>query len=94
MSDHREIQRREVFYEGRVQGVGFRYTTQRISQGLSVSGYVKNLSDGRVRLVAEGTAEQLEQFLTQVDQEMGGYIRDCHVDRGPATGEFSDFRIE
>ena len=68
--------------------------TQRISQGLSVSGYVKNLSDGRVRLVAEGTAEQLEQFLTQVAQEMGGYIRDCHVDCGPATGEFSDFRIE
>lgn len=55
---------------------------------------MKNLSDGRVRLVAEGTAEQLEQFLTQVDRQMGGYIRDCHVDHGPATGEFSDFHIE
>jgi acylphosphatase len=48
------LERRTVFYSGLVQGVGFRYTTQRIAQQHAFAGFVRNLPDGRVQLVAEG----------------------------------------
>src|SRR5471030_2081507 len=46
--------RMKVFYSGRVQGVGFRYTARTVAAGFEITGYVRNLPDGRVELVAEG----------------------------------------
>lgn len=55
--DHQEpLERREVRYRGRVQGVGFRYTARSIAQSYAVTGYVKNVADGSVELVVEGRA--------------------------------------
>ena len=51
-----------IFYTGRVQGVGFRYTTKNVALGYEVTGTVRNLSDGRVELIAEGQREELEAF--------------------------------
>ena len=59
-------QRREIYYSGMVHGVGFRFTTSRISRRFLVTGYVQNLSDGRVLLVAEGGQDDLDHFLTAV----------------------------
>ena len=87
-------ERREVHYQGRVQGVGFRYTTREIARGFRVTGYVMNLDDGRVRLVAEGEGSELDRFLAQVAQKFGDCIRGSSVDKSPATGEFAEFRIE
>lgn len=56
----------EVYVEGFVQGVGFRYFTQRIAKEIGVKGFVKNLPDGRVYIVAEGDYEQLDKFLSYV----------------------------
>jgi len=65
----------QVFYEGRVQGVGFRYTARRAAAGFDVAGYVRNLPDGRVELVASGDAEEVEGFLEAVrDSELAGHI--------------------
>ena len=58
--------RRAAYYTGRVQGVGFRYTTQRIAADYPVDGFVKNLPDGRVELVAEGPPAQVQAFLAAV----------------------------
>src|SRR5688572_25939207 len=58
--------RSTVLYSGRVQGVGFRYTTRSIARKYQVSGFVRNLPDGRVELVAEGAAHELEAFLGEV----------------------------
>ena len=85
--------RRDVHFSGRVQGVGFRYTTRSTARGFDVSGYVQNLPDGRVRLVAEGTASELDRFLSAIETEMGGYIAQKHVETSSATGEFDDFGI-
>jgi acylphosphatase len=74
-----------------VQGVGFRFTTRRIAAGHPVRGYVKNLPDGRVELVAEGEPEALEAFLAEMADRMSGYIRGVTQESGPATGEFPDF---
>jgi acylphosphatase len=53
---------RRYFIRGRVQGVGFRYFAQRAAAQLGVSGYARNLDDGRVEVYAVGTAEQLAEL--------------------------------
>jgi acylphosphatase len=66
----------QAFYEGRVQGVGFRYCVRQLACGYEVTGWVKNLPDGRVELQACGEAEELEQFLTSIrESELKGHIR-------------------
>ncbi|MCI0642761.1 MAG: acylphosphatase [Gemmataceae bacterium] len=65
---------KRVCYAGRVQGVGFRYTAQRVAQKFPVAGFVRNLSDGRVELVAQGEPEDVDRFLAAVDSAMAGYI--------------------
>jgi len=65
----------QVFYEGRVQGVGFRYSARRVATGFDVAGYVRNLPDGRVELVASGDPEEVDGFLDAVrESELAGYI--------------------
>lgn len=83
----------EIFYSGTVQGVGFRYTVRRIAGGLDVTGFVCNLRDGRVRLVAEGLSGEIERLLEAIDSSFGGYIRDQEKQQSMASGEFSSFDI-
>jgi len=84
---------KRVLYRGHVQGVGFRYTTQSIAKRYDVRGFVQNLPDGRVELVAEGEKHELVAFLDDVRERMVRQIRDELVDTQPATGEFSGFEI-
>lgn len=88
-----EHERCHVFYAGNVQGVGFRYTTNRIASNHAVTGYVQNLSDGRVELLAEGPPAELRAFLREIEDTMHGNIREAQVDRRPATGEFQRFEV-
>jgi acylphosphatase len=93
MPEHTDSIRLTVHFSGRVQGVGFRYTAAQVAQGFDVRGYVRNLPDGRVELVAEGRRGNLERFLEALRIEMDGYIRDIQRLEGPPTGEFSGFDI-
>jgi acylphosphatase len=68
---------KRVRYSGRVQGIGFRYTTQSLAEGFPVAGYVRNLPDGSVEVVAEGDAEQVEAFLATLNRRMADYIEHC-----------------
>jgi acylphosphatase len=86
-------ERRVVYFSGRVQGVGFRFTTQRIAQAVGVVGYVENLADGRVHAVAEGASADIEQFLARLSSEMGRYIQATDTSTATATGEFAEFSI-
>ncbi|MEX2176321.1 MAG: acylphosphatase [Pirellulaceae bacterium] len=88
-----EAHRFEVFYTGRVQGVGFRWTARHIAQGFAVTGFVRNLDDGRVQLVAEGAAGEVERFLTAISERMRDNIRHKTVSQEQATGQFSSFEI-
>lgn len=59
---------RRYFIRGRVQGVGYRYFVQREASALQLSGYTKNLDDGRVEVYAAGTAAQLDDLLGRLHQ--------------------------
>lgn len=89
-----EAERREVYYSGRVQGVGFRYTTRSVARGFAVTGFVKNLRDGRVEVVVEGQPAEVQAFLRAVRAEMGHHIADVQETSGPATGQFSTFEVK
>ena len=64
-----------VVYSGRVQGVGFRFRVRMISERHAVAGYVKNLRDGTVELLAQGEPSEIERFLDDIRREMRGLIR-------------------
>lgn len=81
------IERRRVSYEGRVQGVGFRMTARRLASGFPLSGFVRNLQDGRVELVAEGDPESLVSYLQAILREFGDMIRDVREVSEPVEGE-------
>jgi len=85
--------RRTVYFSGRVQGVGFRYTVEDIAARFDVRGFVRNLRDGRVELVAEGSQGELEAFHNAIEEAMRRNIRERTVTDTPATGEFTSFRI-
>ena len=87
------IERRRVQFAGHVQGVGFRYTAVSVARKYVVSGYVQNLPDGRVVLVAEGEGAELDRYLADLDQTMAGYIRETKTESGTPTGEFSHFEL-
>jgi len=84
---------RRVLYSGRVQGVGFRYTARRIAQQHAVTGFVRNLDDGRVELVAEGTPSELDRLLNEIADAMSGYIRDVQIEAISATGKYGSFDV-
>jgi len=65
-----------VHFSGHVQGVGFRWTTERIAAGYSVTGRVRNLVDGRVRMYVEGEQAEVEAFVQEVQNVMVDYISD------------------
>jgi acylphosphatase len=88
------IEHRRVVYRGRVQGVGFRATTNWLATDFDVSGYVRNLADGTVEVVASGETAELDRFLDAIDREFGGKVRDRSVSAFfPEENEPSGFSI-
>jgi acylphosphatase len=75
----------QVFYEGRVQGVGFRYCVRQLACGFEVTGWVRNLADGRVEIQACGEAGELEEFLAAIlESELNGHIKKTERHSVPA----------
>ncbi|TWT95914.1 Acylphosphatase [Botrimarina colliarenosi] len=86
-------QRRTVLFSGEVQGVGFRATTCRFVAGRPLTGYVRNLPDGRVELVAEGEANPINQLLDDLQTHFGAMIDEVASTTSPASDEFVGFGI-
>ena len=83
--------RRRVLFHGRVQGVGFRYTTASIARRYPVLGFVRNLSDGSVELVAEAEPSVLDQFVADIVSEFAGKIRRQDVHAMDSDEVFDNF---
>lgn len=86
---------RRVFYEGRVQGVGFRYSVKQIATGFDLAGSVRNLDDGRVQLEAGGDAREVQAFLEAIrNSELGSLIRHSEELEIAPPAEARGFHIE
>ena len=91
---HPVKRRVHVFYSGRVQGVGFRATAEETAQQFHVVGWVKNLRDGRVELVAEADESTLQQFLTELRTgPMKNFIHQLEISWSNASDTFDEFEI-
>ena len=85
--------RKVVIYSGRVQGVGFRYTTANLAKRFDVAGYVQNLDDGKVRLDMQGSADQVDGLIAAVAETMARNITAADVTdypHDPALGDPND----
>jgi acylphosphatase len=86
--------RLQVFYSGNVQGVGFRYTVKTLAAGFEVTGTVRNLADGRVELIAEGSPDELGAFQQAVrESEVGHFIQKEAVAWAEPQGALRGFEI-
>ena len=86
--------RMQVIFNGTVQGVGFRFTAERLARRFPVRGFVRNLEDGRVEVTVEGEEASLVDFLTAIRESgMKNYIRDVEAHWTNAEGYFKSFSI-
>lgn len=86
---------KRVIFEGRVQGVGFRYTVKQLAMGFDIVGTVKNLADGTVELILMGEMDEVEAFITEIVDEstLSHYIKDVHSTEIPALENVRGFTI-
>lgn len=84
-----------IFFTGRVQGVGFRYTAEAIAHEIGLVGWVKNIPCGRVEVQCEGTEAMIDEFMDQIrGSSLGKYIQGCELSWMTPGNKFKDFRVE
>jgi acylphosphatase len=82
------------WFEGHVQGVGFRYQTVSVAKGFDVTGYVQNMVDGRVHLYAEGEEAEVVAFQAEVESELKNYVKESVIKTDNGVRTCQNFRIE
>ena len=86
--------RAQVYVSGYVQGVAFRYSAIRAAESFGVTGWVRNLRDGRVELLIEGTEAQVQQMVAWCQHgPRGAQVTEIETELHPYTGEFADFDV-
>ncbi len=79
---------------GQVQGVGFRYFVKRQADSLALTGWVRNLADGPVEVIAEGAPEAIDKLVGSLTfGPPGAIVIEVTQNRSPGTGEFKEFQI-
>ena len=86
---------KRVLFSGRVQGVGFRYTTKEIATGFDVVGIVKNLADGAVEMEVMGEEDEVSEYLAEITEEspVAHFIKEVQAEEIPLLKEATGFRI-
>ena len=84
---------RHIIFIGRVQGVGFRYTARTIAYRHQLTGFVRNLPDGTVEMLAQGHAEDVESCIADINDYFGQYIRKTDIQEYTHDPSYTDFRI-
>lgn len=87
--------RAHIFISGRVQSVSFRGNTQKEAQKLGVTGWVRNLPDGRIEAILEGEKEKVEEMIKWAKRgPFWAKVNDFEVEWQEYQGEFNDFEIK
>lgn len=88
------MKRLRIYVSGIVQGVGYRYFTKQKARELGVKGYVMNLPNGKVLVVAEGDNGSLEKFLSALKEgPRAAVVKKIDINEEEWLGEFEDFRV-
>ena len=77
--------RKRIYYQGSVQGVGFRFTTHRMANRHRLTGYVRNLPDGTVEMLAQGRPGDIDDCIRDVKESFTGYLRETRIQEIPAA---------
>ncbi len=84
---------KHIFFSGRVQGVGFRFTAHRIANNLGLTGFVRNLPDCRVEMLVQGSPANIEICLENIKQTFSGYIKETQIEEIPIDSQYERFGI-
>ncbi len=84
---------KHVIFTGQVQGVGFRFTAHRMAGRHQLTGFVRNLSDGSVEMLAQGSADDIEQCISDIRESFPGHVQEVAVNDVPIDPKRTDFRI-
>jgi acylphosphatase len=84
---------KRIIFTGTVQGVGFRFTANSIAQRYRLAGYVRNLHNGGVEMLVQGTARDIDDCLIDIGESFAGYIRDTKIEDLPTDPACTDFKI-
>ncbi len=84
---------RHIFFSGRVQGVGFRFTAHRIANNFGLTGFVRNLPDCRVEILVQGSPADIEICLENIRETFSGYIKDTQIEQVPLNSKYERFDI-
>lgn len=86
---------KRIIFEGRVQGVGFRYATREIAYGFDVCGSIENLIDGTVKMLVMGETEEVEEFIQHITEEsaISHHIKKLTIDEIPPLEHAVGFKM-
>jgi acetyl esterase/lipase/acylphosphatase len=84
---------RHVIFTGKVQGVGFRNRTLTIAGRYPVTGFVQNLADGTVEMLAQGKAKDIDNFIRDIQNAFSSNIKEIKIDQAEYNGKYKDFQI-
>ena len=84
---------KHIIFTGRVQGVGFRFTALDIANRCNLTGFVRNLPDGTVEMLAQGSANDINDCIQRIKEAFAGYIREVKIEEIPVNPQYKDFKI-
>jgi acylphosphatase len=82
---------KHIFFNGRVQGVGFRFTAQRVAMRYNLTGFVRNTSDGRVEMLLQGRAQDVDDCIEDLQQTFA--VRNTQIEQVEPDSSYDDFDI-
>lgn len=82
-----------ILYSGTVQGVGFRYGVHRYAVNLGIKGWVRNLPNGSVEILAEGSKDAVQQLCENIEEHFQGYIKDKQISSRTLQEKREDFKV-
>ena len=84
---------KHIIFVGRVQGIGFRFTAHDTAKRHRLTGWVRNLLDGTVEMVAQGLSDDIDDCLHDINNALAGYIRETKIEEVPPNPRYKDFKI-
>jgi acylphosphatase len=84
---------RHITFTGRVQGVGFRFTARRAAQRRQLTGFVRNMPNGSVEMLAQGNPVEIDDCIQDIKEYFSGYLKEVKIEEIPVETKYIDFQI-